>query len=49
MFYDPVIRELNETQAKPLLKDAQLQGVLYNENTIWPLGFKIPASAILVP
>jgi len=49
MFYDPVIRELNETQLKPLLNDAQLQGVLYNEATIWPLGFDIPPSAILVP
>jgi uncharacterized protein YjbI with pentapeptide repeats len=49
MFYDPVIQELNESQLKPLLKDAQLQGVFYNEATIWPLGFEIPSSAILVP
>ena len=49
MFYDPVIRELNETQLKPLLKDALLQGVLYNDATIWPLGFEIPSSAILMP
>jgi hypothetical protein len=49
MFYDPAIRELNETQFKPLLKDAQLQGVLYDESTIWPLGFEIPSSAIQVP
>jgi uncharacterized protein YjbI with pentapeptide repeats len=49
MFYDPVIQELNETQLKPLLKDAKLQGVFYNEATVWPLGFKIPPSAILVP
>jgi uncharacterized protein YjbI with pentapeptide repeats len=46
LVYDPVIRELPESRLKPLLKDAQLQGVLYNQNTVWPIGFEIPASAI---
>ena len=31
LIYDPVIRELPESRIKPLLKDTQLQGVLYNE------------------
>ena len=43
---DPAELELNETPLKPLLKDAILQGVLYNNETIWPLGFEIPPAAI---
>jgi uncharacterized protein YjbI with pentapeptide repeats len=46
---DPAELSLNETQLKPLLKDAVLQGVVYNEDTIWPLGFEIPVSAVLRP
>jgi uncharacterized protein YjbI with pentapeptide repeats len=49
VLYDPAISELNETNLKPLLVDVILQGVRYDENTIWPLGFDIPSSAILVP
>jgi uncharacterized protein YjbI with pentapeptide repeats len=47
--FDPVIPELNETSLKPHLTDAVLQGVRYDEKTIWPLGFEIPSSAILLP
>lgn len=47
--FDPRVRELNELNIKALLKDAQLQGVIYNDNTIWPLGFEIPPSAINMP
>jgi hypothetical protein len=46
LVYDPVIRELPESRLKPLLKDTQLQGVLYNDTTVWPTGFEIPSSAI---
>jgi uncharacterized protein YjbI with pentapeptide repeats len=46
---DPAETTLNETQLKPLLKDAVLQGVLYNDETIWPLGFDIPPAAIFQP
>jgi hypothetical protein len=46
--YDPIILELIETQFKPLLKDAQLKGVLYDDATVWPVGFAIPDSAIKV-
>jgi uncharacterized protein YjbI with pentapeptide repeats len=44
--FDPVIFDLPESRLLPLLKDAVLQGVLYNDQTIWPLGFDIPDSAI---
>jgi hypothetical protein len=44
--FDPVIFDLPESRLLPLLKDAVLQGVLYNDQTIWPLGFEIPDSAI---
>jgi uncharacterized protein YjbI with pentapeptide repeats len=47
--HDPFIQELNETNLKPYLKDAILQGVLYNDATVWPLGFEIPSSAIFQP
>jgi hypothetical protein len=46
--YDPLVLDLIESQLKPLLKDAQFQGALYDDSTIWPLGFQIPASAIKV-
>lgn len=45
--YDPVIIELNEVRLKPHLKDAQLNGVIYNLQTKWPDGFDIPPGAIL--
>jgi hypothetical protein len=47
--YDPIVAELNETTIKGYLKDATLQGVSYDENTVWPLGYEIPPSAILYP
>ena len=46
LIYDPVVRELPESRLKPLLKNTQLQGVLYDQTTVWPIGFEIPASAI---
>jgi hypothetical protein len=45
LFYDPVILDLNETQLKEHLQDALLQGVLYDESTIWPVGFTPPPPA----
>jgi len=47
--YDPIVAELNETTLKENLEDAILQGVSYDENTIWPLGYELPPSAILYP
>jgi hypothetical protein len=29
-----------------LLRDANLQGVLYDDRTTWPLGFNVPPTAI---
>jgi hypothetical protein len=46
-FYDPVILELNEVRLKPHLRDAQLNGVIYDLQTNWPEGFEIPSGAIL--
>jgi hypothetical protein len=43
---DSRVAELTEVRLKPYLHDAILQGVIYDENTIWPLGFDIPSSAI---
>ncbi len=43
---DSRIAALTEVRIKPLLKDTVLQGVIYDENTIWPLGYNIPSSAI---
>jgi hypothetical protein len=43
---DPIVLDLPEVQLKPLLKDASLQGVVYNDDTIWPIGFEIPPSAV---
>lgn len=47
--YDPWILELNEVRLKPLLVDAQLQGTIYDDKTIWPDGFEIPSSAVKKP
>jgi hypothetical protein len=44
---DRRISDLTEVRLKPLLKDTVLQGVLYDQNTKWPVNFKIPSSAIL--
>jgi len=46
-FYDPVILELNEVRLKPHLKDAELNGVIYDLETKWPEDFFIPPGAIL--
>ncbi len=46
IYYDELMRSLTESRLKPLIQDTMLQGVLYNESTIWPLGFDIPSSAI---
>jgi hypothetical protein len=43
---DRQVAELTEVRLKPYLHDTILQGVIYDENTIWPLGFDIPSSAI---
>ncbi len=43
---DSRVSNLTEVRLKPYLHDTILQGVIYDENTIWPLGFDIPASAI---
>ena len=45
-FYDPFVLELNEVRLKTTLQDAILQGVLYNNRTIWPEGFELPPSVI---
>jgi uncharacterized protein YjbI with pentapeptide repeats len=47
--FDPLIRELTELNLKTLLKDAQLQGVIYDDSTLWPLGFAVPDTAIKSP
>jgi len=44
---DHRILDLTEVRLKPLLKDAILQGVLYDQQTKWPVNFTIPSSAIL--
>jgi len=46
IYYDEALRSLSETRLKPLIQDTLLQGVLYNDETIWPLGFEVPSSAI---
>jgi hypothetical protein len=43
---DPIVLDLPEVQLKPLLKDASLQGVVYNDDTKWPIGFDKPPSAV---
>jgi uncharacterized protein YjbI with pentapeptide repeats len=43
---DRQVANLTEVRLKPYLHDTILQGVIYDENTIWPLGFDTPASAI---
>jgi uncharacterized protein YjbI with pentapeptide repeats len=43
---DRQVASLTEVRLKPYLHDTILQGVIYDENTIWPLGFDIPSSAI---
>ena len=47
VLYDHRISRLTETRLKPLLQDAILQGVIYDDQTIWPIGFEIPPTAIL--
>ncbi|GAG75387.1 unnamed protein product, partial [marine sediment metagenome] len=42
----PIVLDLPEVQLKPLLKNASLQGVVYNDYTIWPIGFERPPSAV---
>ena len=36
---DRQVAALTEARLKPLLHNTVLQGVIYDENTIWPLGF----------
>ena len=45
---DSRVSNLTEVRLKPLLKDAILQGVIYDETTTWPLGYVIPSSAIFM-
>jgi len=45
---DSRVAELTEVRLKPLLIDTVLQGVTYDKNTLWPVGFEIPPSAIFV-
>jgi uncharacterized protein YjbI with pentapeptide repeats len=44
---DQRVADLTEVRLKPLIVDAILQGVIYDQNTIWPVGYDIPPSAIL--
>ena len=44
--FDDRIERLTETRLKPILQDTVLQGVIYNDQTIWPIGFDIPGTAI---
>jgi hypothetical protein len=44
---DRRISDLTEVRLKPLFKDTVLQGILYNQQTKWPVNFPIPSSAIL--
>jgi len=46
---DSAIMELNEKDRNALAHDATFGGAKYNDQTIWPSGFKIPTTAIYVP
>ncbi len=46
--FDELVFDLPEARLLPNIHDTIFQGALYNDQTIWPLGFVIPSSAIYV-